>query len=57
VRHHALVPEGSEAEVSTTVVERFQRSGERAVADVVIRVEGRVVATIEHEAIIDLSAR
>lgn len=57
VRHHALVPEGSEAEVSTTVVERFQRSGERALADVVIRVDGRVVASIEHEAIIDLSAR
>lgn len=55
VRHHALVPEGSEAEVSTTVAERLFRSGERAIADVVIRVDGQVVATLEHEAIIDLS--
>jgi acyl dehydratase len=55
VRHHALAPAGVEAEVSTTVVERFMRNGERAIADVVIRVDGRIVATVEHEAIIDLN--
>lgn len=55
IRHHAAVPEGGTAEVAVTVVERLQRGGERAVADVVISVDGRVVATLEHEAIIDLS--
>ena len=54
VRHHGLVAEGAEAEIATTVIERFQRGGERAIADVVISVKGSVVATIEHEAIIDL---
>jgi acyl dehydratase len=57
VQHHCLVRDGGEASVATTVVERFIRSGERAVADVVITVDNRVVATIEHEAIIDLTAR
>ena len=56
VRHHRLAPAGAEAEVSTVVVRRFHRHGERAVADVVIRVDGAVVATLEHEAIIDVSA-
>lgn len=54
VRHFAAVADGAEAEISSTVIERFRRGGERAIADVVIRVEGRVVAAIEHEAIIDL---
>lgn len=54
VRHHGLVAEGADAEIATTVIERFQRGGERAIADVVISVKGSVVATIEHEAIIDL---
>ena len=56
VRHHGLVPVGSEAEISTSVVERFRRNGERAIADVVIRVDNVVVASLEHEAIIDLAA-
>jgi acyl dehydratase len=56
VRHQGLVPAGAEAEVSTVVIRRFQRRGERAVADVVVRVDGAVVATLEHEAIIDVSA-
>jgi hypothetical protein len=55
IRHHRLVAAGSLAEVSATVVRRFRRSGERAVADVVIRVDGAVVASLEHEAIIDVS--
>jgi MaoC like domain len=54
VRQFAAVADGVEAEVSSTVIERFQRGGERAVADVIVRVEGRVVAAIEHEAIVDL---
>jgi MaoC like domain len=54
VRQFAAVADGVEAEVSSTVIERFQRGGERAVADVIVRVEGRVVAAIEHKAIVDL---
>jgi acyl dehydratase len=56
VRHFGLVPVGSDAHIATTIIERFRRRGERAVADVVISVEGNVVATLEHEAIIDLSS-
>ncbi len=56
VRHHGLAPTGTTAEVSAVVVRRFHRRGERAVADVTIEVEGALVATLEHEAIIDLSA-
>jgi MaoC like domain len=56
VSHHALVADGAEASIATTVVERFVRSGgERAIADVVIEVDNNIVATIEHEAIIDLN--
>lgn len=55
VSHRGLVHGGAEIVVSTTVVERFHRSGERAIADVVIRADGAVVAHLEHEAIIDLS--
>ena len=56
IRHFAAVPAGAEAEVSAVVVDRFRRGGERAVTAVVIRVGGEVVATVEHEAIVDLSA-
>jgi hypothetical protein len=55
VRHHGLVRAGAEAEISAVVVRRFQRSGERAVADVAMRVDGEIVVTLEHEAIIDVS--
>ena len=55
IRHHALVPAGVTADVHATVVRRYQRSGERAVLDVRIEVDGRPVATLEHEAIVDLS--
>lgn len=57
VQHHALVLDGAEAEVATTVVDRFVRNGERAVAEIVITVNNEVIATIEHEAIIDLTSR
>ncbi|MFT3852931.1 MAG: hypothetical protein QM733_09360 [Ilumatobacteraceae bacterium] len=55
VRHHAVVPAGATADVYAVVVRRSQRSGERAVLDVRIEVDGRPVATLEHEAIVDLS--
>ncbi len=57
VHHHGFAYEGETATTRTTVVERFFRSGTRAVADVVITVGNRPIATIEHEAIIDLSGR
>lgn len=55
IRHHAVVPAGATADVHAVVVRRYQRSGERAVLDVRIEVDGRPVATLEHEAIVDLS--
>lgn len=54
VRHHGLVEAGAQVDVRAVVVDRFERHGERAVVDVVIEHEGRPVATLEHEAIIDL---
>lgn len=57
VQHHALVLDGADAAVATTVVERFVRNGERAIAEIAITVNGAVVATIEHEAIVDLTSR
>jgi MaoC like domain len=55
VRHHATAPEGAAARIDTTVVERFVRHGERVIADVTITVDDIVVATLEHEAIIEVS--
>jgi len=54
VRHHGLAAAGSTALVRATVVRRFTAHGERAVLDVEITVDGAVVATLEHEAIIAL---
>ncbi|MGH9133522.1 MAG: MaoC/PaaZ C-terminal domain-containing protein [Ilumatobacteraceae bacterium] len=55
VRHHDLAAAGSVADLRAVVVDRFQRrSGERAIVDVVIEVDGRPIATLEHEAIIAL---
>ena len=54
VRHHATAPAGATAEVEGTVVNRFESHGERAVLDVRITVDGVVVATLEHEAIVAL---
>lgn len=54
VRHHALAPAGALAEVAATVVRRFESHGERAVLDVAITVDGVLVATLEHEAIVAL---
>ncbi len=55
IRHHAVAPAGVTADVHAVVVRRYQRGGERAVLDVRIEVGGRPVATLEHEAIVDLS--
>ena len=55
IRHHGLASAGAVATVHATVIDRFQRrSGERAIVDVVIEVNGNLVATLEHEAIIAL---
>lgn len=57
IRHHALAPVGSAAFIQATVIDRFTRpTGERAVLDVTVEVDGRLVASIEHEAIIALPA-
>jgi acyl dehydratase len=54
IRHHAVAPAGGTAEVHATVVHRFESHGERAVLDVHIAVNGQVVASLEHEAIVAL---
>lgn len=54
VRHHALAPAGATVDVHAVVVDRFERRGERAVADVRIELDGSPVATLEHEAIVRL---
>ncbi len=55
IRHHDLAPVGSVADVHAVVVDRFRRrSGERAIVDVRIEIDGRPVASLEHEAIIAL---
>lgn len=54
VRHHGLALGGTTADVHAVVVRRFESHGERAVLDVRIEVDGAVVATLEHEAIVAL---
>ncbi|MEX0847422.1 MAG: MaoC/PaaZ C-terminal domain-containing protein [Ilumatobacteraceae bacterium] len=54
VRHHALAHAGATAHVHAVVVRRFEAHGERAVLDVRIEVDGRTVASLEHEAIVAL---
>jgi len=54
VRHHGTAPAGSTAEVHGVVVRRFDSHGERAILDVHIVVDGVVVASLEHEAIVAL---
>ena len=55
IRHHATAKVGTTAELRSVVVKRFESHGERAVLDVHIFVEGQVVASLEHEAIVALS--
>ncbi len=54
VRHHATAAAGSIADVHAVVVRRFESHGERAILDVHIEVNGVLVATLEHEAIVAL---
>ena len=55
IRHHAVGALGTTVDVHATVVDRFERNGSRAVVDVVIEHAGRPIATLEHEAIVDLT--
>ena len=55
IRHHAPAPIGATVDVHATVVDRFERGGTRAVVDIVIEIDGTAVASLEHEAIVDLS--
>ena len=54
IRHHATAAVGATAELRSVVVKRFESHGERAVLDVHIVVDGQVVASLEHEAIVAL---
>lgn len=54
IRHHAAVPVGDTAELRSVVVRRFESHGVRAVVDVHVVVKGEVVASLEHEAIVEL---
>jgi len=56
IRHHAPAPIGATVDVHATVVERFQRGGTRAIIDILVELDGAPLATLEHEAIIHLSA-
>ncbi|MFP5487464.1 MAG: MaoC family dehydratase [Acidimicrobiia bacterium] len=51
VRHHAPGPIGATVTMHATVVDRFDRHGERTVCDIVIEHDGTILATLEHEAI------
>jgi acyl dehydratase len=56
VRHHAVAHDGDVADLSSGVVRRFtHRHGESAVIEVRIEVRGRLVASLEHEAIVSLA--
>ena len=54
IRHHAVGPARATVDVHATVVDRFERGGERAVCDIVIEHRGTILATLEHEAIVRL---
>lgn len=54
IRHHAPGPVGAVVTVHATVVERYERGGQRAIVDILVEHDGRPLATLEHEAIVDL---
>jgi acyl dehydratase len=57
VAYHGTVTLGDAITIETTVIDRFtSRAGKRAIADVRITSGGRPVASIEHEAVIELEA-
>lgn len=55
VRHHAVGVLGTTVDVHATVIDRFEQGGTRAIVDLVIEHDGRPIATLEHEAIVDLT--
>lgn len=56
IRHHAPGPAGAEVDVHAVVVDRFDtRIGTRAVVDLSIELDGRPLATLEHEAVIEIN--
>ncbi|MFK8025692.1 MAG: hypothetical protein AB8G26_17175 [Ilumatobacter sp.] len=57
IAHHGTVSLGETITIDTTVIDRFDsRAGKRAVADVRVTADGRPIASIEHEAVIELHA-
>jgi len=54
IRHHDIGHVGSVAEVRATVAKTFESHGERAVLDIHILIDQKIVASLEHEAIIAL---
>jgi hypothetical protein len=55
IRHHSLATDGAVADVHATIVRRSDRpTGERAVLDVIIEVDGELIVSLEHEAIVAL---
>ncbi|MDG2427484.1 MAG: MaoC/PaaZ C-terminal domain-containing protein [Acidimicrobiales bacterium] len=55
IRHHSTAQVGAAAVVDAVLVDRFEtRSGLRAVLDVRISVDGVLVASLEHEALVSL---
>ena len=58
IRHHAVGRVGGTADISAVVVRRLESAaGVRAVLDVRIEIEGTLVATLEHHAIVDMTRR
>ena len=57
IHHHDLVEIGSIASIESQVINRFTTSsGNRAVIDISIKVAGKKVVSLEHEAIVTLKA-
>ena len=56
IRHHRAVAVGSKITIVPRVIERFFAHGERAIVDMHFIQNDEIVTSIEHEAIIDLSA-
>ena len=56
IRHHRAVAVGSAVTIVPRVIDRFFAHGERAVVDMHFMHGDEIVTSIEHEAIIDLSA-
>lgn len=56
--HHGVATVGAAIDATAVVVDRFSsRAGERAILDVRIHADDQLVATYEHEAIVELAGR